>query len=106
MISQETSVPLEALRGILESMGEKELDEADPAKIEQLLRAKAKGYLPLAQKLRIPKGDDDPEVQRLREAALQALQEGRLQDVEELLRQARERVYALDGVVTGYMLFY
>jgi tetratricopeptide (TPR) repeat protein len=64
-IAKETGVPLEALRGI-----------------------------PLEQALRIPKDDNDPEVQRLREAALQALQEGRFQDVDELLRQARERVHA------------
>jgi tetratricopeptide (TPR) repeat protein len=95
-ISQDESVPLEALRGILESMGEKALAEADPEKIEQLLRAKAKDYLSLEQELRILKGDDDPEVQRLREAARQALQAGRLQDVDELLRQAEERVHTIE----------
>jgi tetratricopeptide (TPR) repeat protein len=96
-ISQDKSVPLEALRGILERMGEKELDEADPdpAKIEQLLRAWAERYLSLEKKLQVLEGDD-PEVQRLREAARQALrEEDRLLEVEELLRQARERVHAI-----------
>jgi hypothetical protein len=119
-VFQETSVPLETLRSILKSMGEKELAEASPAKIEQLLRAKAEAFLSLEQKLQQTLGilesgraneysllaqelrflkSDDPEVQHLRDAARKALREGRLQDADELLRQARVRVHAAGETV-------
>jgi tetratricopeptide (TPR) repeat protein len=91
-ISQETGVPLAALRGILSSMGETALAEATPEKIESLLKTKAREYLSLQAQLQKFTGDD-PEVKRLREAARQALQEGRLPDAKNLLRQARQRVH-------------
>jgi hypothetical protein len=91
--NEEDSIPPEVLRGILESMDEPERSEADPAKREQLLLAKAGIYQSLKEKLRVIKGDD-PEVLRLREAARKALQEGRLQDLEALLQQAQELVHA------------
>ncbi|MDR0715878.1 MAG: tetratricopeptide repeat protein, partial [Azoarcus sp.] len=92
LISQETGVPLAALRGILASMGETALAEASPEKIEQLLRTKAEEYLALQKQLQRFTGND-PEVDRLRKAAKQALQEGRLQDARDLLRRARQRVH-------------
>jgi tetratricopeptide (TPR) repeat protein len=91
-ISQETGVPLETLRGILSSMGETALAETSPEKIEQLLKTKAQEYLSLQAQLQKFTGND-PEVQCLREAARQALQEGRLSDAKDFLRQARQRVH-------------
>ncbi|MDR0701534.1 MAG: tetratricopeptide repeat protein [Azoarcus sp.] len=92
-VSQETGVPLETLRGILKRMGETELVEADPKEIEQRLRAKAEQYLSLEKQLRVFTGND-PEVEHLRKIARQALQEDRLQEVENLLAQARQHVRA------------
>jgi tetratricopeptide (TPR) repeat protein len=90
--AQETGVSLEALCGILASMGETACAKASPEEIERLLKAKAKEYLSLLAQLQTFVGND-PEVQRLREAAWQALQAGHLPEAEDLLCQARRHVH-------------
>jgi hypothetical protein len=100
-VSEETGILRKILSDFLEGMGETALAKADPAKIEQLLRAWAERYLSLEEELRVLKGDD-PEVQRLRETARQALRENRLQDFEESVRQVHEHVHA--AIMTQYRI--
>ncbi|MDR0440945.1 MAG: tetratricopeptide repeat protein [Candidatus Accumulibacter sp.] len=91
-IQQKIGVPPDALRGILASMDETELAETGPAKIRRLLEAKAGEFLSLRTRLRESVGDD-PEVERLREAAAHALGEGHLRSAGNSLREARLRVH-------------
>jgi tetratricopeptide (TPR) repeat protein len=88
-ISQNKSVPIEVLRSILASMGEKELDEAGPEKIEAILKAKADEYLQLNERLR-HLGDSDPKVAEFKEKAAQTLQRGQFQEADDYLAQAEQ----------------
>ncbi|MDR1462700.1 MAG: tetratricopeptide repeat protein [Azoarcus sp.] len=88
-IAKETSQPIEVLQAILTSMGEKELDEAWPERIESILRAKASEYLQLNERLR-QLGDSDPEVAKLKEQAAQALQGGQFQEADGYLERAEQ----------------
>jgi tetratricopeptide (TPR) repeat protein len=88
-ISANTSVPIETLCAILESMGEQELAQKSVDEIEALLKTKAQHYLDLQKDLR-QLGSEDPEVQALREKAAQALSNGQFQQVREYLSAARK----------------
>lgn len=88
-IAQAEGVPLDALRTILTDMGEA-ADELDADQIEERLRAKAREFNALTDRLN-RLSNDDPEVRRLRHAAAEALSMGRFAQADTHLAAAEER---------------
>jgi tetratricopeptide (TPR) repeat protein len=89
IVSQKEGVPLETLRAILKEMGEV-VTTTDSGEIGRLLTVKAAEFRTLAERLnRLSSGD--PEVARLRLAAVDALKSGRFADADSRLAAAEAR---------------
>lgn len=96
-IAKSGGVPMAGLYGILHALGKKDIPE-DPAQLEALLKSQAEKLKKMMAE-REALNPDDPEIQRLGDAADRALQQGAIVTARQFLDEAVKRVEATADAV-------